>query len=803
MLPIQKRLYFKQTKWALLIILVLGIMGSALQITVDWRHESKTMNEHLNRILSIVIEPAIQSAYALDADLAQRVTKGIIDDDLFHTAVILDDLGNAIAKQHREPHKDAYGQLTKLLMNNNLFIEIPLIAEGNLHVGKLQVTVDGTTITSRFFLRSIQLLTIGLIRNLLLSVSLLFLFYITSSKPLTMITSELMKLSSRSRRTDLLPIKNNHREDELGILVKTLNELWRSRNNAEKSQQERETYFRAVMEQSSEAIILTDVKGNIIDINPEACLALQYTQHELLNKNISDISASDNASDVISQIKAMTINIPVNTESIFIRQDGTAYPVEIRSKLVNFSGQICWLASIRDTFERKQTEQKLNNLAFFDELTQLPNRRLLQSRLKVTIANAKRHNHIGALLFLDLDRFKNINDSLGHSVGDQLLQEVSRRLLACLREEDTAARIGGDEFVIMLPELADQPDNAQFLVQQLVNRIQQQFIQAFSIDQFEFFITASIGISLFPVDSTDAQALIQQADTAMYRAKESGRNNFHFYQHQMQEDANLQLKLEKELHRAIDTSQLKLKYQPQVDLQGNIIGFESLIRWNHPELGKISPYQFIPIAEDTNLIIPIGQWVFREACKQLLKWQKQGLPKTFKHIAVNISPKEFKNPDFVSNLKQILEQTGVDAKRIELELTESMLIEDINILITKMNALKQLGLSFSIDDFGTGYSSLRYLKDLPLDRLKLDRSFVRDITTDNSSLAITNAIVAMTSHLGLDLIAEGVETIEEKDKLSQLGVSSFQGYLYSRAIEQHQVLQLLRLGKIAPIAANP
>jgi diguanylate cyclase (GGDEF)-like protein len=426
--------------------------------------------------------------------------------------------------------------------------------------------------------------------------------------------------------------------------------------------------------------------------------------------------------------------------------------------------------------ERHQAQQTIRYQALYDELTDLPNRRLLLERLAQEMSRSKRHGHMGGVLFLDLDHFKKINDSLGHRVGDTVLQAVATRIRQRLREEDIASRLGGDEFVVLAPEVGDSPDLAAANTEYLALELRELFREAFIVDHHKLHLSASIGIALFPMEHEDPEDLLQQADVAMYSAKELGRDNVQLFLPSMQAAVDRRLEVERDLRRAIGGGELELYYQPQVLACGRIVGAEALVRWNHPTRGLVSPADFISVAEETGLIYQLGDWVLRRACEQLAYLGREsGL-----HISVNISPKQFREAGFVEQVRSILVQTGAPPEMLTLEITESLVIDDIEQTGQRMRTLKTLGVSFSIDDFGTGHSSLAYLKRLPLDAIKIDRSFVRDIESDPNDAVIVETIIVMSHHLGLEAIAEGVETGGALAFLRSKGCHRFQGYLFGR-----------------------
>jgi diguanylate cyclase (GGDEF)-like protein len=455
-----------------------------------------------------------------------------------------------------------------------------------------------------------------------------------------------------------------------------------------------------------------------------------------------------------------------------------------------------WMAGImQDITERKQAEAQIYNLAYFDSLTGLPNRLLFKEHLAHALAHAFRTKRVAAILFLDLDRFKYINDTLGHSIGDKLLQGVAERLLVCVRRSDvvgrdeggnldsSVARLGGDEFTVLLSDIANAQDAAR-----VSQRIIKAVAQPFNLDNHEVIITTSIGISLFPNDGNDIVTLIKNADTAMYHAKDLGRNNFQFYTQSMNSTTLERLALENHLRKALERKEFLLYYQPQFDiLTEQIIGVEALVRWKHRELGMVSPAEFIPLAEETGLIIQIDEWVMHTACEQMMRWKEDGLPDIT--MSVNLSGQHFIRENLLETVSGIIKETGLAPRFLELELTESVVMKNAKETVSTLRSLKDMGLHIAIDDFGTGYSSLSYLKRFPLDTLKIDRSFVQEITTDSDSAAITKAIIAMGHSLKLRVLAEGVETEEQLTFLRDNGCHALQGFLFSKPIPYDELVR--------------
>jgi diguanylate cyclase (GGDEF)-like protein len=444
------------------------------------------------------------------------------------------------------------------------------------------------------------------------------------------------------------------------------------------------------------------------------------------------------------------------------------------------------LGSYEDITERQFAQEKIRYQALHDLLTGLPNRTLFNEELSVSLANAANSQSLLAVMFLDLDRFKTINDTLGHAIGDRLLQGVAERLTTCLHDSGIVARWGGDELTVLLPQL-NCIEEAAKVAQRILDTIK----QPFNLEGHQLHISSSIGIALYPQNGEDAETLLRNADAALYRVKQQGRNNYQFYTAAMNSQASELLVLENELHHALHRGEFVVHYQPQVNTTtGEITGMEALVRWQHPKFGLVTPAKFIPLAEETGLIVPIGEWVLKTACAQNKAWQDAGLPPL--RVAVNLSARQFQQPFLLNVVSQTLQQTGLAPKFLELEITETIAMQDVDLTRTILTKLYQMGINLSIDDFGTGYSSLGYLKQFPLHSLKIDKSFVRDVATDPQNAGIINAIMTLGRGFNLRVIAEGVETEAEKDWLRSFQCEEMQGYLSSPPLPAPEATKLLQ-----------
>jgi len=550
----------------------------------------------------------------------------------------------------------------------------------------------------------------------------------------------------------------------------------------------------AITFDTQEGIMITDADARILRVNQAFQDITGYGAGEVIgcNPRIFQSGRHDAAfframwSDLISSGKWAG-------EVWDKRKNGEIYPKLMTITAVgDDKGQVThYVAVFRDISNRKKSEDEIHQLAFYDALTHLPNRRLLLDRLHQAMAVSVRNGKYGAILFLDLDHFKTINDTQGHQLGDQLLVAVAHRLQSCVRDGDSVARLGGDEFVVVLEGLSSDTNEAATQTELVAEKIRNELGRSYTLDDFECLSSASIGISLFLGHLESVEELLMHADVAMYQAKSAGRNAIRFFDPAMQTALDVRAALEADLRHALEKQQFRLYYQIQVDSLNRPLGAELLLRWQHPVRGLIAPMQFVPLCEETGLIVPIGLWVLQTACTQLNAWQHDALTRDLT-LAVNVSARQFRQADFVVQVQRILVESGAKPGLLKLELTESTVLENVQDTISKMQELKMLGVSFSMDDFGTGYSSLQYLKRLPLDQIKIDRSFVRDIASDPNDAAIVQTIIAMTEVLGLNVIAEGVETEAQREFLDSHGCHVFQGYLFSKPIPVEQFEDMLR-----------
>lgn len=558
---------------------------------------------------------------------------------------------------------------------------------------------------------------------------------------------------------------------------------------ANRSAKEAQRLASFVFQYAQEGIMITDAEGTILYVNPAFTAITGYTEEEVRGKNPRLLKSGRHDAFFYRQMwESVRRTGQWRGEIWNRRKNGEIYPEWLTiSAIKNEKGRIThYVAVFTDITERKRYEEQIKHQALHDPLTDLPNRRLFHDRLAHAIREAKETQRKVAVLFLDLDRFKNINDTLGHILGDELLRHVAKRLSSCVPREGVLARIGGDEFAVLLPALTARAE-AERVAKDIVDR----FTQPIALGERSLYVSISVGISLYPDDGDDCPTLIKNADMAMYCAKEEGGNRYRFFTPGMRLETVQRWQLENGMRQALELGELQLVYQPQVEAQtGRMVGVEALLRWHHPEQGVMSPATFIPLAEETGFIVPIGDWVLRTACAQAKAWQEAGLPPI--RVAVNLSARQFQEGRLEATVRRVLAETGLEPQFLELEITEGIMMTNHTQTVEQLHRLKALGVKVAIDDFGIGYSSLGYLKKFPIDTLKIDKSFIRDCTDVPEDAAIVKAVIALAKNLNIPVVAEGVENPRQLAFLCVEGCDVIQGYLYSPPVSAEEVAELLR-----------
>ncbi len=662
-------------------------------------------------------------------------------------------------------------------------------------IGTLTVTATLDDIYSQLYHQAIQVLLSNALRTFLVAIFVLALFHRMVTRHLAAVVGHLRNADPSIAVSPLaLARPRRTKTDELDVLVAATNEMHAKTFATLSALRDSETRVRLLLDSTFEAIFGSDTLGICTFANPACVRMLGYSsEDDLVGKSIHNLihhSYPDGSpyppEDCAVRIASVAGEPCHRNDEVHWRADGSSFPVEFWSHPMYKDGALVGsVVAFIDISEHKQAEAELHRLAYYDSLTGLPNRLLFNDRLHHALSDAKRRGRFVALMLLDIDRFKAVNDTMGHEAGDVLLREIATRLQASIRETDTVSRLGGDEFALVFSDIAEIQHVAR-----LAQLVLAQFATPITIDGREIFSSASVGVALYPTDTDDADSLLKFADSAMYHAKESGRNNYQFYSQEMTASAQGRMHLETELRRAVDRGDLFLHYQAQVDARTHrITGMEALLRWRNHTGGFISPAQFIPLAEETGLIVPIGKWVLETACEQLKHWHDAGHRDLI--MSVNVAARQFRDLLFHDTVKQAILSSGIPPGALELELTESILLENSDGTRHTLQEIKALGASLAIDDFGTGYSSLSYLKRFPIDRLKIDQSFVRDLATDNEDLAIVKAIIALAHAMRLEVIAEGVETAQQLNLLQNEGCHDYQGYYFAKPMDAASFTALL------------
>jgi diguanylate cyclase (GGDEF)-like protein/PAS domain S-box-containing protein len=609
-----------------------------------------------------------------------------------------------------------------------------------------------------------------------------FFLYAVIALPLLLVFSIwwLLRLRKRAQRLEAVVTEANLSRRELLRKNDLLTIEFCRRDRLERELRANEERYRSYIEQAPIGIFVLRGNDEFALLNSALSQMTGYSKTELSTMKLAELFSSDTSKESATIFENIHQQDSSEKEITLRKKDGSVFISYIHA--ITLPGDSV-MGFCMDITERKRAEEKIHHLAFFDALTALPNRRRLLDRLRQATSNGVQEHNLGALLMMDLDHFKNLNDTLGHDVGDRLLKQVGRRLMDCVRPDDTVSRVGGDEFVIILERLGKNVAAATRRADELVKKIQSAVSQLYPLTagRPDYYITSSIGLTLFGDQDSSIDALLKKADVALYEAKKRGRNTYRFFSPEMQASIDDSTSLVDALRRALHNNEFTLYYQPQVNAVGRVVGAEALLRWTPPNADIISPLTFIAAAEESGLIVPIGDWVIVQGFKQLKRWQQYVETKDLK-LSINVSADQFHQADFVAKIFNGIEQFDIDPTLITLELTESVVLQRVDQAIEKMLELKSRGISFSLDDFGTGYSSLSYLKLLPLDQVKIDSSFVRDISFDPDDAAIVRAILAMSDSLGLSVIAEGVETQVQREFLFDHGCLHYQGYLFGRPV---------------------
>ncbi len=785
---------FQLAKLGIIVALILGMVMSAIQLYFDFRDQSKDFDKLMSQIIQLTMPAATRSVDTLDVGLASEIANGLMAYDFIYYVTIKDDSGGLLAERNRPLTIVENEYLYSLVSEREREFTTKLNVSGyqsNIF-GELVFGVDTTIFFSGYFSRLKFNFLIGLLRDVLLVFCLFVIFHIKLTNPLMRISRELNEIDpelSDDGRLTLLPAK---RRDELVSIITNNNKLFdilgesfRNRRIAGESLRKSQESLRQIIDVLPVLISARDLKGHYLFANKRLKDTVGFdesgdiaglTVNQLLGSTGQDVEKIINC-DTRVILKREEIDI---VEDDVLSVEGDKLCLQTHMVPLDYYGEVVSLSVSVDISERKKVQKRMEHMVHHDVLTGLPNRLRLVDRLELEIEKAKNNAYYGAVLFIDLDNFKSINDSLGHSVGDYVLQEIALKLRSTVREEDLVSRLSGDEFVVVLSCLDKNLKNSTLKAADISEKIRDVVAQPFKYEGTDIRMTASIGIAVFPDEDNMVQEFLRYADAAMYQVKEAGRNAIKFFNKNMAENARLQLIVEGELLKAYEEQQFELYYQPKINAHtGVIVGAEALLRWNHPVRGVVSPFEFIPALEKTGLIVEVGHWIIEQACKMLVYCDKAGFWQEGMRLSVNISPRQFHREGFSADVLKLLSDYDIPEKSLDMEVTESIVIDNLDDVVKIMSELSAAGVSFSLDDFGTGYSSISYLKILPVSTLKIDRSFIQDITHDHNDRVLVQTIITMGRLLGLEVVAEGVETRQQLSVLQNYECDVYQGYYHS------------------------
>lgn len=796
---------FRMMRISVLLAMVLGLLTATMQFYLDYKEEVAELDDLIERIMEASRPPTAKAIHTLDHELATEVVNGILSYDFVQRVVIRDEMGMILAQGERPPRQSntlwLTTQIVEPVKNYEKLIRFPVFDKQS-H-GKMELLVDVDWGLASFYRRSGLVAGAGFLRNVILILLLFTVFYQVLAKPLARLAREIKSINPDHPGEKRLTPINYSGEHELAQVIDSSNSLLDAvdlslakRRAVELALRKSEEHVRQIIDSLPVLVGARNRDGIYIFANHALAKFLGSTVEDMQGCSIHDFSEyylSD-----ISRVQALDLKVIESgsgvevIEEIYVINGRQRHYLQTHIMPLDFYDEVVSLAVSTDVTEQRRAQAKMEHMAYHDSLTNLPNRLHLVERLEHELRRAQRHHYFGAVLFIDLDQFKNINDSLGHPVGDAVLKEMAARLLDSVRQEDLVARQGGDEFVVILTVLDTEASTAAIKAGEVAEKIRQQLSAPFYYGDMELRVTCSVGVVIYPDFKSSVHELLSFADTAMYQVKDKGRDAVEFFNEDMADQVSRQLTMEGDLHRAIETDQFELYFQPKVNTETNrIVGAEALIRWHHPNDGMVSPAVFIPVLETSGQIIEVGNWIVEQACTKLRDWFDRGLWQDGMALSVNISPRQFRHQGFVDDVCQILADVQIPHGALDMEITEGVVIQGVEETISTMRALSVLGVSFSLDDFGTGYSSISYLKRLPVATLKVDQSFVRDIPEDRSDRVLVETIIAMARLLGLNVVAEGVETREQLDLLRQYGCHQYQGYYISPPIPESEFIQLL------------
>lgn len=789
---VQHRIAIRLAKYTVFLAFVIGFVLSSAQVIEDFQEQDNQLDQTITKILDASKPPATRAVHTLDQTLAQEVVYGLMQYPFIFHVQIKDELGEVLAEQTAETSTTKTKWLTEAISANHREYTLDLQAPeyANIEPGKLLLVVDHDHALQPFFERSLAVFITGIVRNVLLAIFLIAIFHVALTKPLALLARQFAALDLEKSEGKHLKVSEQHQQTELGQLseagnefISTVQKLLAENRDNHLALAKSEQLLNQVINQVPQLIMAVDHQSVVLFCNHQVADFYRIPVDTVAGKKLSALHFFK---DEVAELESMRRSVEINkvsdevSELAWSRPDGVQLHFSILAAPFEYLSEPATLIVATDITDQKMVQDHISHMANHDSLTGLPNRTLLNDRLSHSLLTCKRNGEHNALLFIDLDHFKTINDSLGHGVGDLLLKRVAEILTSQVRSSDTVARLGGDEFVILLQSFHQDVEKVTKDVEIVCEKLLGVLLQPIDVKQHQLRVGASIGVVIFPMFGKNIDDLMRFADTAMYHAKENGRNGYAFYHQAMSLAVEKQQNMENQLHRALDKEEFCVHFQPLVDIDGRIQGFEALLRWQHPDRGLIPPAEFIPSLEVSGMIVPVSNWLVRFCSEQIVQWKEQCFWQEGWYVSINISPLQFYQADMIPTLEQAVLNSGAELSDLCLEITETVAVESIEFAVSRLNSLRQLGIMIALDDFGTGYSSLSYLKDLPIDIVKIDRSFIQELGSNNQSQSIVEAVASIAKAYDLKVIAEGIETPEQLASAYEIGCHVFQGFYIAR-----------------------
>ncbi len=798
-----KGISVRLARLGLITALAVGITMTAILLYIEYKRELTYIDLQIDKIMLMTKPPLISATYTNNIGLVNEISSGLLYNDIIRKVEVRNPENIPLSVLSKPDVTTHTSWISRIIYPDVKIKDFALSTTANFDFGRVAIYIDMDQALQPFYSEAKLLIIFGMIRSSILVLILFIAYYFLLTKPFVLLNRQIQAINPKSPGDSRIFISSASRTSEISHLVDSVNNLLDTvdlalakRSAVEGVLRKSEEHIRQIIDSLPVWVGARNKDGFYIFANKALADFFNTTPEAMRGAHVSEFSQFYTHSDTTAAARDKTVIESVTCSQVCQEQwtdiQGRERNMHTYIMPLEFYDDTVALIVSSDITELKRTQAQIEHMAYHDALTGLPNRSFLIERLDKELISAAKHDYYGAVLFIDLDQFKHINDSLGHLAGDEVLKHVAKKLQAVTKSRDITVRLGGDEFIVVLTDLGCELTHAVSKAEEVGTRLRNFIAQPHFFNDLQLHVTCSVGIVMYPEDNADAYELMQYADAAMYQVKEQGRNAIQFFNKYLADKARDLLKLEGDLHSAFSSETFKLSYQPRVNsITNQIIGAEALLRWEHPERGMIPPSEFIPILETSGLIVEVGKWIVEAVVLQVGEWVKKGIWQSDMRVSINISPRQFRSTSFVNEVLALLDKEEFDGRLLEMEITETIFIHSLEDTIDTMKTLAQKGINFALDDFGTGYSSISYLKQLPVQTLKIDQSFIRDITFDRNDRVLVETISAMGHMLDLDVVAEGVETPEQLALIRQYQCHYYQGYLCSKPLNPFDFVALL------------